>query len=79
MHKEKEIKIGYARVSSIDNRQKLGLEVQQEALKFCDYYTISRPAVQIYTRKNINKKPLLPLQKQPHKPKTALVRLFFCP
>lgn len=37
MHKKTEIKIGYARVSSVDNRQKLGLEVQQEALKFCDY------------------------------------------
>lgn len=30
-----EIRIGYARVSSIDNRQKLGLAVQLEALKDC--------------------------------------------
>ncbi len=30
------VKIGYARVSSIDDRQKLGLEVQKEALKDCD-------------------------------------------
>ncbi|MFH6675011.1 recombinase family protein [Streptococcus suis] len=28
--------IGYARVSSTDNRQELGLEVQKEALNFCD-------------------------------------------
>ncbi|CYW20669.1 recombinase family protein [Streptococcus suis] len=28
--------IGYARVSSRDNRQELGLEVQKEALHFCD-------------------------------------------
>lgn len=30
------IKIGYARVSSLDDRQKLGLEVQMEALADCD-------------------------------------------
>lgn len=30
------ITIGYARVSSTDNRQELGLSVQTEALKFCD-------------------------------------------
>lgn len=30
-----EVKIGYARVSSIDDRQKLGLAVQHEALKDC--------------------------------------------
>lgn len=36
MH-EKQIKIGYSRVSSVDDRQKLGLEVQTEALKHCDY------------------------------------------
>ena len=30
------VKIGYARVSSQDDRQKLGLEVQTEALKNCD-------------------------------------------
>ena len=28
--------IGYARVSSSDNRQELGLAVQKEALAFCD-------------------------------------------
>ncbi|MCB2860688.1 recombinase family protein [Streptococcus suis] len=28
--------IGYARVSSTDNRQELGLTVQKEALRFCD-------------------------------------------
>jgi DNA invertase Pin-like site-specific DNA recombinase len=33
---EEQIRIGYARVSSIDDRQKLGLEVQKEALKHCD-------------------------------------------
>lgn len=30
------IKIGYARVSSQDDRQKLGLKVQTEALNSCD-------------------------------------------
>lgn len=30
------VKIGYGRVSSLDDRQKLGLEVQTEALKDCD-------------------------------------------
>ena len=30
------ITIGYARVSSTDNRQELGLSVQKEALSFCD-------------------------------------------
>ena len=37
-----EIKIGYARVSSTDNRQELGLEVQKEALKFCDILFIEK-------------------------------------
>ncbi len=36
------ITIGYARVSSADNRQKLGLEVQKEALNFCDKLYIER-------------------------------------
>ena len=31
----KTIAIGYARVSSTDNRQELGLSVQKEALSFC--------------------------------------------
>lgn len=30
------VKIGYARVSSLDDRQKLGLEIQAAALKACD-------------------------------------------
>lgn len=34
--------IGYARVSSIDNRQELGLEVQKEALSFCDKLYIEK-------------------------------------
>ena len=34
--KLEKVKIGYARVSSLDDRQKLGLEVQTEALKNCD-------------------------------------------
>lgn len=33
---KQEVKIGYARVSSTDNRQLLGLEVQKEALANCD-------------------------------------------
>ncbi|RRD32706.1 resolvase [Streptococcus minor] len=34
--------IGYARVSSTDNRQELGLEVQKEALSFCDNLYIEK-------------------------------------
>lgn len=34
--------IGYARVSSTDNRQELGLEVQEEALNFCDKLYIEK-------------------------------------
>ena len=34
--------IGYARVSSTDNRQELGLSVQTEALKFCDKLYIEK-------------------------------------
>ncbi|HEM3181349.1 recombinase family protein [Streptococcus suis] len=34
--------IGYARVSSRDNRQELGLEVQKEALNFCDRLYIEK-------------------------------------
>ena len=34
--------IGYARVSSADNRQELGLEVQKEALNFCDRLYIEK-------------------------------------
>lgn len=37
-----EIKIGYARVSSTDNRQELGLEIQKEALKSCDILFIEK-------------------------------------
>ncbi|MGO3596478.1 recombinase family protein [Enterococcus faecalis] len=36
LEKLDKVKIGYARVSSQDDRQKLGLEVQTEALKNCD-------------------------------------------
>lgn len=38
----KTITIGYARVSSTDNRQELGLEVQKEALNFCDKLYIEK-------------------------------------
>ena len=34
--------IGYARVSSTDNRQELGLEIQKEALNFCDKLYIEK-------------------------------------
>ena len=34
--------IGYARVSSADNRQELGLEVQKETLNFCDKLYIEK-------------------------------------
>ena len=34
--------IGYARVSSTDNRQELGLSVQKEALSFCDKLYIEK-------------------------------------
>lgn len=41
--KDKEtIKIGYARVSSVDNRQELGLAVQKEALKGCDIVFVEK-------------------------------------
>lgn len=36
------IAIGYARVSSTDDRQELGLEVQKEALSFCDKLYIEK-------------------------------------
>ncbi|HFH9946510.1 TPA: recombinase family protein [Streptococcus suis] len=36
------VAIGYARVSSTDNRQELGLEVQKEALGFCDKLYIEK-------------------------------------
>ena len=36
------ITIGYARVSSTDNRQELGLSVQKEALNFCDKLYIEK-------------------------------------
>lgn len=36
------ITIGYARVSSTDNRQELGLAVQKEALDFCDKLYIEK-------------------------------------
>ena len=36
------ITIGYARVSSTDNRQELGLSVQKEALSFCDKLYIEK-------------------------------------
>lgn len=36
------VTIGYARVSSTDNRQELGLSVQTEALKFCDKLFIEK-------------------------------------
>lgn len=38
----KTIAIGYARVSSTDNRQELGLSVQTEALSFCDKLYIEK-------------------------------------
>ncbi|WP_303974641.1 recombinase family protein [Streptococcus merionis] len=36
------VAIGYARVSSTDNRQELGLEVQKEALKNCDIVFVEK-------------------------------------
>ena len=36
LEKLDKVKIGYARVSSLDDRQKLGFEVQKEALKSCN-------------------------------------------
>ena len=38
----KTMTIGYARVSSTDNRQELGLSVQKEALSFCDKLYIEK-------------------------------------
>lgn len=39
---ETTVTIGYARVSSTDNRQQLGLEVQTDALAFCDRLFVER-------------------------------------
>ncbi len=44
--------IGYARVSSRDNRQELGLEVQKEALHFCDRLYMERNREVIKTAHN---------------------------
>lgn len=52
---EKQIKIAYCRVSSVDDRQKLGLEVQTEALKHCDYLFKERHSGSDDNRKEFNK------------------------
>ncbi len=49
------ITIGYARVSSTDNRQELGLSVQTEALKFCDKLYIEK-RIQVETKSDHNSK-----------------------
>lgn len=47
---KKDIAIGYARVSSSDNRQQLGLEVQKEALSFCDIIFIDKESGSLQNR-----------------------------
>ncbi|MFH6761501.1 recombinase family protein [Streptococcus suis] len=47
--------IGYARVSSTDNRQELGLEVQKEALSFCDKLFIEKDSGGNQDRKQLQK------------------------
>ncbi len=52
---QKEIRIGYARVSSQDERQKLGLEIQLEALKDCDIIFTDKQSGKSNTRKEFLK------------------------
>ena len=49
------ITIGYARVSSTDNRQELGLSVQKEALGFCDKLYIEKDSGGNQERKQLDK------------------------
>lgn len=49
------VAIGYARVSSTDNRQELGLEVQKEALNFCDKLFIEKDSGGNQDRKQLQK------------------------
>ena len=51
----KTITIGYARVSSTDNRQELGLSVQKEALSFCDKLYIEKDSGGNQERKQLDK------------------------
>ena len=49
------ITIGYARVSSTDNRQELGLSVQKEALGFCDKLYIEKDSGGNQERQQLDK------------------------
>ena len=49
------IAIGYARVSSTDNRQELGLSVQKEALGFCDKLYIEKDSGGNQERQQLDK------------------------
>lgn len=49
------VTIGYARVSSTDNRQELGLEVQKETLDFCDKLFIEKDSGGNQDRKQLQK------------------------
>ena len=49
------ITIGYARVSSTDNRQELGLSVQKDALGFCDKLYIEKDSGGNQERKQLDK------------------------
>ena len=51
----KTITIGYARVSSTDNRQELGLSVQKEALSFCDKLYVEKDSGGNQERKQLDK------------------------
>ena len=51
----KTITIGYARVSSTDNRQELGLSVQKEALGFCDKLYIEKDSGGNQERQQLDK------------------------
>lgn len=52
---QKQIRIGYARVSSTDNRQELGLEVQKEALRDCDILLLEKESGSQDQRKQLTK------------------------
>ena len=55
LENNKTITIGYARVSSTDNRQELGLSVQKEALSFCDKLYIEKDSGGNQERKQLDK------------------------
>lgn len=54
-HHQTTVTIGYARVSSQDNRQELGLSVQKDALQFCDLIFVEKDSGDKDNRPKLNK------------------------